>query len=159
MYYVIQGTALFMAGGLLTALVNQNTLQTDFTFHHSLSHDYESLIWVVVYAMMIRRRNILAATDTDMYKKYKEVLDGCWACHSYRGLRRCHNDLVSVACDPDSAEVEVLWFSDPSEARFFRDAMRLVRGQLQDREPITHEKLCGLFGKHLQLAKEVQDSS
>lgn len=145
-----------MAGGLLTALVNEGTLQADFVFQHRLSHDFESLIWVVVYAMMIRRRNILAATDLDLYKKYKEVLDGCWACHSYRGLRRCHNDLLSVACDPDSAEVEVLWFPDPSEARFFRDAMRLVRGQLQDRVPITYEKLCGLFGKHLQLEKELQ---
>jgi hypothetical protein len=141
----MQGTALFMAGGLLTALVNQElheqgTINKSFTFQHGLSHDFESLIWVVIYAMMIRKRNILAITDPDMYKKYKEVLDSYWACHSYRNLRRCHNDMIAIGCDPDSEEVEGLWFPEPLEAGFFRDAMRLVRGQVQDREPVTHVK-------------------
>ena len=45
---------------------------SDFTFQHKSYHDFESLIWVVVYAMMIHHRNTLAATDQAMYGFYKK---------------------------------------------------------------------------------------
>jgi len=53
-----QGTALFMARGLLNALTSVKYLRhqptmSAYTFQHRLYHDLESLIWVVVYAMMI----------------------------------------------------------------------------------------------------------
>ena len=78
-----QGTALFMSSVLLAALVNlesasKRAVKNHFPFQHRLCHDLESLIWVVVYAMMVRRRNILAATDPDEYASFQSVLDSCW---------------------------------------------------------------------------------
>ena len=50
---------------------------------------------------------------------------------------------------------------DPPEAAFFRDAMRLVRNQQDEDDPIpiTYDSLCAVFKKHIQLAKGPQASS
>ena len=157
--FYTQGTALFMSGGLLTALTNMGRprnrpTKTAFTFQHRLCHDFESLIWVVAYAMMIHHRNCLAATDPELCEEYKVDLDECWAVHAYSNLRRCHNDMISNGCSFGCQPTVSSWFPDPREAAFFRDAMRLLRGQTQDGEPITYDNLCTLFEKHIQLAKE-----
>lgn len=62
-----------MAGGFLTfltamAMERRRNLPTksDSTFQQRPRHDLESLIWMVVYAMMIHHRNNLAATDPEM---------------------------------------------------------------------------------------------
>jgi hypothetical protein len=151
-----------MSGSLLAALVRQargNNLGTklDFTFQHRLRHDLESLIWVVVYAMMIRRRSLLAATDPQQSVLFQGVLDDCWGVHSYRRLWNHHGSMVSTGCSIEYSEVEELWFSEPLEAAFFRGAMRVVRGQAQDGEAITYESLCALLQKYIQLATEARD--
>jgi len=150
-----------MAGSLLGALVElerhgnrPNTL--DFTFQHRLCHDFESLIWVVVYAMMIHHRNGLAATNPEMCGIYKKDLDACWAVHAYSNLLRSQNHMIAVGCAPSFRHMAESWFPDPREAAFFRDAMRLLRNQTHDEEPITYEGLCTLFKKHIQLATEPQ---
>ena len=150
-----------MAGGLLGALVKlerhgnrSNTL--DFTFQHRLCHDFESLIWVVVYAMMIHHRNGLAATDLEMCDLYKKDLDACWAAHAYSNLHRSHSYMITIGCSFDSQYMVDSWFPDPREAAFFRDAMRLLQTQTQNGEPITYEGLCTLFKKHSRLATEPQ---
>jgi hypothetical protein len=148
-----------MAGGLLTALTiqdldNNSPFNPGFTFQHRLWHDFESLIWVVVYAMMVHHRNTLTATDPEMCQRYKMTLDGCWAVHSYGHLRRCHNDMIMTGCSFDSQMIVSSWFPDPREAAFFSDAMRLLRNLVQDGLPITYDSLCTLFQKHIQLAKE-----
>lgn len=150
-----------MAGGLLTALTNQELRNdsSNFTFQHRLCHDFESLIWVVVCAMMIRRRNTLAATDQVIYRRYKEILDDCWAVHSYSNLHRSHSYMITIGCSFDSQHIVDSWFPDTCEAAFFRDAMRLLRSQTQDGEAIVYESLCTLFEKHIQLAKESRDSN
>ena len=51
------------------------------------------------------------------------------------------------------------WFPDAREAAFFRNAMRMLRNQTQDGEFITYKTLCTLFRKHINLAKELHDSS
>jgi len=162
LYPCAQGTALFMAGGLLTALTNlglynHRAIKSDFTFRHRLCHDFESLIWVVVYAMMIHHKNHLAVTDPDMCELYKKALDDCWSVQAYNNLRRCHNDMIFTGCSFDTQYIVSSWFPDPHEATFFREAMRLLRNQAQDGDPITYESLCKLFEKHIQLAKEPQN--
>ena len=129
--------------------------KSDFTFQHRICYDFESLIWVVVYAMMIRHRNYLAATDKELLEEYKKELDECWAGHAYSNLYRSHNHMIMVGCTYKAQNVVSSWFPDRREAAFFRDAMRLVRNQA-DGEPITYEGLCSLFEKHIQLAKEPQ---
>jgi hypothetical protein len=92
-----------MSGSLLAALVDQGTfdnmgIKSDFTFQHRLCHDLESLIWVVVYAMMIRRRNLLAATDPKQSVLFQGVLDRCWGVHSYSHLWDQHGTMMNTGC-------------------------------------------------------------
>ena len=156
-----QGTALFMAGGLLTALTSMGLhrdglTKSEFTFRHRLCHDFESLIWVVVYAMMIHNKILLASAEPEKCERYKAALNDCWAAHAYSNLLRSHIYMIAIGCNFDSLSIVSVWFPDPREAAFFRDAMRLLRNQTQDGEPITYEGLCALFEKHIQLAKEPQ---
>ena len=150
-----------MAGGLLTALVKHKpgNNSATLTFQHKLSHDLESLIWVVVYAMMIRHRNTLATTDQVMYGKYKEIVDECWAGHSYSHLHRSHNHMFVVGCSFDSQEIVSEWFPDAREAAFFRDVAHLIHKQVIFGELIAYESLSALFQKHIRLAKEPHDSN
>jgi len=150
-----------MSGDLLNALgdlerYSNRPNKLDFTFQHRLCHDFESLIWVVVYAMMIHHRNGLAATDPEMCGLYKKDLDACWAAHAYSNLHRSQNHMIAVGCTLNSQYMVDSWFPDPREAAFFRDAMRLLRDQTQDGEFITYEGLCTLFQKHIRLAKALQ---
>ena len=156
-----QGTALFMSNDLLSALitVNRGGIKNDFTFQHKLCNDLESLIWVVIYAMMIRRRNTLAATDSNQSALFQGDLDGCWGGHSYGHLWSSHNNMVSAGCSPRYHNVENLWFPVPVEAAFFRDSMRLVRGQEQDDKLITYDGLCTVFQKYIRLAREANEST
>ena len=67
--------------------------------------------------------------------------------------------MMSTGCSVIYQTVETLWFPDPLEAAFFRDAMRLVRGQVQDGEAITYVGLSTLFQKHIRLAQEAEHST
>ena len=126
----------------------------DFAFQHQLCHDFESLIWVIVYAMMVRRRTILVATNPSVYTQYKEHLDGFWGVHSYTNLVNCHEAIISAGARRSRTIVEELLFPHPLEAEFFRAAMRLLRSQGDDENPVTYEKLQGLFRTYIQKAEQ-----
>ncbi len=145
-----QGTALFMARQLLNALdsITRRPTASGFTFQHRLCHDFESLIWVVVYAMMIHHRNSLTPTDREMCEEYKGVLDRCWAAHAYSNILTSHDHMMATGCSAYSQDTLSSWFPDPHEAAFFRNAMRLIRNQ-DEGEPITFEGLCALFQKYI----------
>ena len=148
-----------MSRSLLAALasvkhVRHRPTASAFTFQHGLCHDLESLIWVVVYAMMIHQRNTFAATDPEMFELYKEELDHCWAAHAYRNVLISHDHMIVTGCSIDSITMVRLWFPDPREAAFFCDAMRLILYSQTGGEPITYGGVCTLFRKHINLAKE-----
>ncbi len=151
-----QGTALFMARDLLIALatITSGPTASGFTFQHRLRHDFESLIWVVVYAMMIHHRNNIAPADKEECEEYKRVLDRCWAAHAYSNILVSHDHMMVTGClvDPQVP----LWFPDPREAAFFCDAMSFIFHSRMGGEGITYESLCALFEKHSDLAKEPQ---
>ncbi len=154
-----QGTALFMACDLLNALDTMNTdglTASDFPFQHRLGHDLESLIWVVVYAIMIHHRNNLAPADTEKLERYKGVLDHCWASHAYSNILTSHDHMMVTGCSPYRHPAVSLWFPDPHEAAFFCGAMRLILLSHMDGGRITYESLCALFRQHINLAKELQ---
>jgi hypothetical protein len=132
---------------------------TDFTFQHKLCHDFESLILVIAYAMMVRNKNMLAATDPSAHRDYKEVLDDFWGVHSYTKLVNCHEALVSAGTRRSRTIAEDTLFSDPLEAEFFRAAMRLLRSQGDDEEPITYEKIQGLFRTYSARAEQATVST
>src|SRR6266404_7300261 len=88
-----------MSVDLLAALETHSSASMgeprDFTFQHKLCHDFESLIWVIVYAMMVRRKITLAAHPS-VYAQYKEHVDTFWGVHSYFNLVNCHESLASA---------------------------------------------------------------
>ncbi len=150
-----------MAGNLLDALRRRRTNQipnAGFTFQHRLHHDFESLIWVIVYAMTVHHRNTLATTDLEACEFYKGELDNLWAVHSYRHVATSHNDMLMQGASPDSLDTGPVndWLPDPLEAAFFRDAMLMItKHQLFDQQ-ITYASIYKLFNDHIQLAKERQ---
>ena len=90
-----------MSVDFLTALEDHGTAKKrgrpiDFTFRHTLCHDFESLILVIVYAMLIRNKNRLVATDSGAHRDYKQLLDDFWGVHSYTKLVNCHEALISA---------------------------------------------------------------
>ena len=144
---------------LLNALESQGKANKlgrrhEFTYQHRLSNNFESLIWVIVYAMMVRRRNLLAATDSKAYEDFMGDLDLTWGVHSYVKLVVGHDTLIGAGCNPNRTVVEETWFLDPFEAEFFRAAMRLVRPHIQERESITYEKLKHLLGTYIRKAAQ-----
>jgi len=144
-----------MSCGLLTALdaITDGPTAADFTFRHKLSHDFESLLWVVVYAMMIHHRNNIAPADKEKREEYKIVLDRCWAAHAYSNILIAHDHMMATGCSAHRQTTVTFWFPDPREAAFFRDVMRMLRRQ-DEAEFITYEGLRALFKKHIDLAKE-----
>ena len=148
-----------MSIGLLYALETHGNAKIcdttrGFTFQHNLCHDFESLIWVIVYAMMVRRRNMLAATNSKVYAAYKAELDHYWGVHSYTKLANLHDNLALAGSRRSRNVVEDLWFPDPLDAEFFRAAMRLVRSQCDGEEPITYKMMQGLFRTYIQKAEQ-----
>ena len=149
-----------MSCDMLTALAEMELdidgpTTSDFTFHHGLRYDLESLIWVVIYAMMIHRRITLASTNPEKCERYKKVLDLCWAGHTYSNVLRSHTYMMSIGCFVKSLPTVSSWFPDRQEAAFFRGAMHLIRDQ-GDGDYITYERICTLFREHMDPAKEPQ---
>ena len=146
-----------MARQLLNALddMTNGPVPSDFTFQHRLSHDFESLIWVVVYAIMIHHRNSLAPTDKEGCEQYKRALDRCWAAHAYGNILISHDHMLVTGCSSYSQKTLDVWFPDRHESAFFREAMRLIRDQ-DEGKPITYGSLCELFKRFIHPAKEPQ---
>ena len=116
-----QGTALFMSRQLLNALGSMRRPRhqpttSHFTFKHRLCHDFESLLWVVVYAMMIHQRNVFVATNPEMFELYKGDLDCCWAAHAYNNILVSHDHMIMTGCSSYSQDMLKSWFPDPREA-------------------------------------------
>ena len=103
---------------------------------------------------MIRRRNVLAATDSIVYAAYKEQLDDFWGVHSHSKLANNHEILISIGSRPSRTIVEDLFFADPLEAEFFRAAMLLLRSQGDGEAPITYEKVQNLLRSYVQRARQ-----
>jgi hypothetical protein len=101
-------------------------------------HDLEALVWVLVYAMMIRNYNAL--TDEADRKTYKKILDTYFGHgsasiiidkrHAMMSLGRSHGSRIRVSS----------WFSDPQERKFFTRCMTLI--SKHDKE---EEEDCGPF--------------
>ena len=153
-----------MPMGLLSALQEHGNdkicgVLEDFTFQHELCYDFESLILVIVYAMMVRRKSILAATDSNVHAAYKAQLDDFWGAHSHSRLFSCRGALIAAASMRKHGIVEKLLFPDVLDAKFFRAAMRLVRDQAFDEEPITYKKMQDLFRTYIQMAEQANCST
>ena len=96
------------------------------------------------------------AIDSNVYTQYKEHLDGFWGVRSHTKLVNCHEAMISASARRSRTIVEELLFPDPLDAEFFRAAMRLLRSQRDHENPITYEKLHGLFRTCIRKAEQAR---
>ena len=112
--------------------------------------DLESMIWVLIYAIMLHHHGSLRGSDKARYQR--RVVDQFYGNLSYLGLSKERDVLISRgnnlrAYGPDA------WIPDPAQREWFRHAMALVKGQTElplggSTKPITFDAfdaLCDEF--------------
>ena len=157
-----QGTALFMSISLLSALnthyhlVEMATINpaivvpTELDFAPGPGEDLESMIWVLVYAIMLHHQGSLQGSHKARYQR--RVIDKYYGSLSYSGLADQRELLMSRgnnlrACEPEE------WIPNRAQCEWFRLAMELVEDQTKlsrrsGTKPITFDAfdaLCDEF--------------
>ena len=156
-----QGTALFMSFALLTALTKYYDLVEMTTINPAVvapsgldfvpgpGEDLESMIWVLIYAIMLHHLGSLRGSDKTRYRRF---VDEFYGNLSYSGLAAQHNIMVSYGTNLLAYGPEV-WIPDPAQRQWFRLAMTLVEDQTKltlrgSTKPITFDAfdaLCDEF--------------
>ena len=111
--------------------------------------DLESMIWVLIYAIMLHHHGALRGSDKARYQH--RVVDNFYGSPSYSGLVEKRYFLMSCgtnlrAYGPDE------WIPDPAQRQWFRRAMALVEGQAKlslggSTKPITFDAFDALCDK------------
>jgi hypothetical protein len=87
-------------------------------------HDLESLLWVLVYSMMIHHYNSLQL-ETDR-QKYKTVIDRFFGHGSAETITEKRETMLYVTRSRASDNRIFKWFPDPDERNFFISCMTLI---------------------------------
>ena len=157
-----QGTALFMSISLLDALTKHFKLvekainnaaivvPSELDFVPGPGDDLESMIWVLIYTIMLHHHASLQGSDKTDYKR--DAIDNYYGSWSYSGLSEKRVFLMNGGTNlrahgPDE------WIPDPAQRQWFRGAMALVEGQAKlplggSTRPITFDAfdaLCDEF--------------
>ena len=112
--------------------------------------DLESVIWVLIYAMMIHHQASLEGPRRANYKR--KVINNFYGTLSYSALAEKRTFLAVAGINPHSRGPEA-WIPDPVQRKWFRRAMALVAPQVMPSldgsiTPITFDafdKLCDDF--------------
>jgi len=112
--------------------------------------DFESMIWVLTYAIMLHHQETLQGSDKVDYKR--DVVDQCYGSLSYSGLANMRSLMVFHGTNHLAYEPEE-WVPDATQCKWFRRAMALVAGQVAQSsggsiKPITFDvfdALCDEF--------------
>ena len=151
-----------MGVSLLNALTDYYTLVQDATTDPAIvvpseldfvpgpGDDLESMIWVLVYAILIHHHTRLIGPGKANYKR--SVVDAFYGCLSYTALAKERTFLAVAGINPRSRGPDA-WIPDPVQRKWFRRAMALVAGQNMpsldgNTIPITFDafdKLCDDF--------------
>ena len=151
-----------MSVSLLTALTDYYTIVEEATtdpaivvpsqldFVPAPGDDLESMIWVLIYAILIHHYASLKGLRRANYKR--SVVDALYGCLSYSALAKEREILMLRGINPRSRGPET-WIPDPLQRKWFRRAMTLVAGQNMPSAdgtttPITFvafDKLCDDF--------------
>jgi hypothetical protein len=87
-------------------------------------HDLESLLWVLVYSMMIHHYNSLQL-ETDR-QEYKTVIDDYFGQGSAKTTIQRRQSMLYLARSPIGDDSVSTWFPDPDERNFFISCMTLI---------------------------------
>ena len=112
--------------------------------------DLESMIWVLIYAIMLHHHGSLQGSDKARYQR--RVVDKFYGSLSYSGLVEKRDFLMSRGTNLRAYGPED-WIPDPARRQWFRRAMALVEGQTKlslggSTRPITFDAfdaLCDEF--------------
>ena len=88
--------------------------------------DLESMIWVLIYAIVLHHQESLQGSDKAAYKR--DVVDALYGSLSYSGLANERELMAFRGFNPLSKEPGA-WFPDSTQCKWFRRAMTLVTGQ------------------------------
>ena len=125
---------------LLTALENYYSLvdkatknpaivaPSELDFVPGVGDDLESMIWVLTYTIMLHHQESLKGSDKADYKR--DVVDTFYGGLSYAGLVKERELMVYRSTNPLSRRPEE-WISDPTQRKWFRNAMTLVSDRLR----------------------------
>ena len=102
-------------------------LPPELDFVPGTGEDLESMIWVLIYAIMIHHQESLQGLDKAEYKR--DVVDAFYGSLSYSGLANEHELMAFRGFNPFSDEPEA-WIPDSAQRKWFRRAMTLVAGRL-----------------------------
>ena len=99
---------------------------SELDFIPSPGDDLESMIWVLTYAILLRHQENLPGPMKAQYKL--KVVDQLYGSLSYSGLAKEREIMATrgtnlVAYQPEE------WIPDPTQSKWFRRAMTLVKGQ------------------------------
>ena len=157
-----QGTALFMSISLLDALTKYYDLVEMATINPAIvapsgldfvpgpGEDLESMIWVLIYAIMLHHHGSLQGSDKARYQRY--VVDKFYGSLSYSGLADKRDILIRRGTNLRAYGPEV-WIPDQTQCKWFRLAMTLVDDSTKltlrgSTKPITFDafdELCDEF--------------
>ena len=95
-------------------------------FKPGAGDDLESMIWVLTYAIMLHHQESLQGSEKADYMR--NVVDKFYGNLSYDGLAVKREVMEYRATNPLAKSPEQ-WIPDPTQLRWFRQAMTLVAGQ------------------------------
>jgi len=95
-------------------------------FAPGAGEDIESMIWVLTYAIMLHHQESLRGWRKADYKR--DVVDQFYGSLSYSGLAVQREHMETRGTNPLAKSPEE-WIPDPTQLRWFRQAMTLVAGQ------------------------------
>ena len=90
--------------------------------------DLESVIWVLIYAIILHHQETLRGSDKADYKR--NVVDQFYGSLSYSGLAKERVFMVFQGSIPFADQSEE-WIPDPTQRKWFRRAMTLVEGHIK----------------------------
>jgi len=144
-----------MSMELVKALLMRASNPSSWNFRPSVECDLESLVWVVLYAMMARRlRMVINSGDQVLCEAYERDFNVLWGSTLYFRVMHSHQNMHGAAACYGKGMGDQ-WFPDPVEGKFFGEVMWKLSGSASGfGTPFTYQVFDELLGRYIVLAEE-----
>jgi len=148
---------------LVKALLLRASNPSSWNFRPSLECDLESLVWVILYAMMARRLRVIAHSGNQtLCEAYERDFNALWGSTLYFRVMHSHQNMHGAAACYGRGMGDQ-WFPDPVEGRFFSEVMWKLAGSASGfGAPFTYQLLDELLDRYIALAaaeEQMQEES